>query len=174
MTDWNKAVQRKSGAEKPLLATDPVRPKRQNADMGSSLGAVPKLEDERVRPTQKRGAKADGRMVPRTGRIHQTNIRANKKIVEEFGAEADRLGLTRGAFFEKCYHAFKVQQGDKSQAFLLQALVKLDHIAKFESKARGRVVTPEAVLEDMFVQRAEMLGMQAGNARSAGKGQRCA
>jgi len=57
---------------------------------------------------------------------------------------------------------FKASQGDKSEAFLLQALVKLDHIAKFESKARGRVVTPEAVLEDMFVQRAEMLRMATG------------
>jgi len=89
------------------------------------------------------------------------NIRANEKIVKEFDAYAEKEGVTRGAFFETCYHAFTTTlQGDENQAFLLQAMVKLHRIAKFESKARGKVVTPEAVLEDMFAQRAEMLGMQ--------------
>jgi hypothetical protein len=171
MSLWKGASRRKPDEQKPLVADDTEKPKPPRGGQVSSLGAVPRLEDERVHATEMRGIKVDGRRLPRTGRIYQTNIRANKKIVEEFDAEADKLGLTRGAFFEKCYHAFKVQQGDKSTAFLLQALVKLDHIAAFESKARGKVVTPEAVLEDMFVQRAEMIGMQAGNARRAGKGQ---
>ena len=156
---WDK-IERKTAATKPLHDAGVSKPKPQGSVAGSSLGTVPRLEDERVHATEMRGAKADGRRLPRTGRLYQMNIRANKKIAVAFDADADTLGLTRGAYFEKCYHAFKAQQGDRSQAFLLQALVKLDQVAKFESKARGRVVTPEAVLEDMFAQRMEMLGMR--------------
>jgi len=51
----------------------------------------------------------------------------------------EKEGVTRGAFFETCYHAFTTTlQGDENQAFLLQAMVKLHRIAKFESKARAR------------------------------------
>src|ERR1700719_908565 len=113
MTVWGKvAGRRKLDAEKPLLGGSPVKAKTQTAESTSSLGAVPRLEDERVLPTDKRGEKVDGRFLPRTGRVYQTNIRANTKIVEEFDAEADKLGLTRGALFEKCYHAFKAQLGE--------------------------------------------------------------
>jgi hypothetical protein len=159
---WQKVVKRKAAAEQPLVGPLAATPKAARGSPSSSttLGAVPRLEDEPVHPTQVRGSKVDGRRLPRTGRLYQTNIRANERIVREFDADAEKLGLTRGALFEKCYHAFKAQQGDKGTAFLLQAMVKLDHISKAESKARGRVVTPEAVLEDMFAQRAEMLGMR--------------
>ena len=126
---------------------------------------MPRLEDERVHATQMRGAKVDGRRLPRTGRLYQMNIRANEKIAVAFDADADKRGLTRGAFFEKCYQAFAAMEGDRSKAFLLQAMVKLEQSQNSNSKARGRVVTPEAVLEDMFAQRVEMLGMQGLSVR---------
>lgn len=150
---WDKIERKPSGA-----GARPGAPQSRQAPSG--LGAVPRLEDEGAHATDTRGAKADGRRLPRTGRLYQLNIRANKKIATDFDADAEKLGLTRGAFFEKCYHAFEASQGDRGKAFLLQAMVKLDRIAQIESKARGKVVTPEALLEDMIAQRVEMLREQ--------------
>jgi hypothetical protein len=74
--------------------------------------------------------------IVRAGR--PTRIRANEKKAQVFDADAEKLGLTRGAFFEKRYDAFKTEQGDKRESFLLQAL------------ATPEMVTPETLLKNMF------------------------
>jgi hypothetical protein len=160
MAVWDKvAGQRKSGRERPLQGARVIAP---HVTTTSTLGAVPRLEDEAVRPTEMRGAKLDGRRKPRTGRLYQMNIRANEAIVRAFDADAEKLGFTRGAFFEKCYHAFKAGQGDKKAAFLLQAMSTLELIARYESKERGQVVTPETLLKNMFADRMDLVGMPRG------------
>jgi hypothetical protein len=136
----------------------------------AKLGTVPKLEDEGLHATDTRGSKADGRRLPRTGRLYQLNIRANEKISKEFDKDAERLGLTRGAFFEKCYHAFKAGEGKRGEAFLLQAMVTLDHIARVESRARGELVTPEKLLSNLLLDRMERLGIQPAKSGAARSG----
>ena len=160
MSVWrNVASQRKSGTGKPLQAAHSVRTTPARAETTSSLGAVPRLEDEGAHPTETRGMKVDNRRGPRTGRLYQMNIRANEKKVQEFDAEATQLGLTRGALFEKCYDAFKAEQGNKRESFLLQALATLEQIARFESKKRGQLVTPETLLKNMLADRMDLLDM---------------
>jgi hypothetical protein len=154
-------IERKSDTDKPLQGTQVAKvPPR--APKTSSLGAVPRIEDETVHPTQMRGAKFDGRRLPRTGRLYQMNIRANEEIVKQFDADATKLKLTRGAFFEKCYHAYTAGLGDRSVAFLLQAMTTLEQMARFESKERGKAVTPEALLKNILAHRMDRVGMLRG------------
>jgi len=80
----------------------------------STLGEVPKLEDEggardadaRIETRRATGA--------RLGRLYQMNFRAKEKIAKEFYADGKKLLLKHGEFFGKCYYAFTTLQGDKN------------------------------------------------------------
>lgn len=123
----------------------------------SKVGALPDMS-VLIDPTATRGSKADGRRTPRTGRTYNYNIRADKAVCKEADALASKLGLTRGAFFEKCYGAFKKEQGSKD-AFFVNGMVTLEKIAQVESKRRGELVTPEKLLNSLLVERMKSLDM---------------
>lgn len=158
MSIWSKLAGRPKGeSDKPLQGAKAAP--QSGAGEPSKMGQVPRLADEGVHATEMRGPKIDGRRLPKTGRTYQMNIRANEAIVKAFDRDADALGMTRGAFFEKCYHAFKAQQGDEKDAFLLKAMISLEHLARMESKVGNRLVTPEQLLANLIAQRMRQLGL---------------
>jgi hypothetical protein len=155
----------KSGNEKPHRVAKPVKAKPHGPVGGVRLGASFNPDDDGVHATDMRGAKVDGRHLERTGRTAHLNIRGRADFIAALKHKKKRFGFkSHAALIEAALEFYESNHAakDGEKSYLAQALATFEKIAEFESKARGRLVTPKELVGDMLKKRMRENGMISG------------